>query len=145
MKVIQKGFAAILLLSSVVPVLAQDDASARGGRDGTMEYWWVDKIPGGPNAYNAPNRPIWRLSELTQMHAGQNKWSQQIILDDEENVTYNSGAPGAKITRRMHPDTPTVFVIIAGNLRFNVEGQQPVTAGPVHGHQCSSCDGLRCC
>jgi len=61
---IQKGFAAILLLSSVVPVLAQDDVLARGGRDGTMEYWWVDKIRGGPNAYKAPNRPIWRLSEL---------------------------------------------------------------------------------
>ena len=128
MKAIQKGFAAILLLSSVVPVLAQDDAAARGGRDGTTEYWWVDKSPGGPNVYKAPNRPIWRLSELKQMHAGQNNWSQQIILDDEENVTYNSGAPGAKIARRMHPDTPTVFVIIAGDLHFNVEGQQPVTA-----------------
>jgi len=127
-KVIQKGFAAILLLSSVVPVLAQDDALARGGRDGTTEYWWVDKIAGGPNAYKEPNRPIWRLSELKQMHAGQNNWSQQIILDDEHNVTYNSGAPGTKITRRLHPDTPTVFVIVAGKLRFNLEGQQPVTA-----------------
>jgi quercetin dioxygenase-like cupin family protein len=127
-KMIRKGFVAILLLSSVVPVLAQDDALARSGRDGTTEYWWVDKMRGGANAYKAPNRPIWRLAELKQMHAGQNNWSQQIILDDEESVTYNSGGPGAKITRRMHPDTPTVFVIIAGNLRFSVEGQQPVTA-----------------
>jgi len=126
-KMIQ-NFAAILLLSSVAPVLAQDNVLARDGRDGTMEYWWVDKIRGGPNAYKAPNRPIWRLSELKQMHAGQNNWSQQIILDDEQTVTYNSGAPGARITLRMHPDTPTVFVIIAGNLRFDVEGQPPVTA-----------------
>jgi quercetin dioxygenase-like cupin family protein len=124
---IDMGFAALLLLSSVVPALAQDEAPARGRHNGT-EYWWVDKIQGGPSVYKAPNRPIWRLSELKQMHAGRNNWSEQIILDDEDNVTYNSGAPGTKITRRMHPDTPTVFVIIAGNLRFNVEGQQPVTA-----------------
>src|SRR5436190_9240194 len=88
-EMIQKGFAAILLLSSTVSVLAQDDAQPRGGRGGAPEYWWVDKILGGPNAYKPPNRPIWRLSELKRMHGGQNNWSHQIILDDEENVVYN--------------------------------------------------------
>jgi len=127
-KVIQKSFAAILLFWSAVPVLAQGDAPAQGGRDSAAEFWWVDKAAGGPSAYKAPNRPIWRLSELKQEHGGQSNWSQQIILDDEQNVTYNSGAPGSRITRRMHPDTPTVFVIVAGSLRFNVEGQKPVTA-----------------
>jgi hypothetical protein len=112
---IQKSFAAILLLSTAVPVLAQGDAA--------RETWWVDKSAGGLGAYKAPNRPIWRLSELKRMHAGRSNWSQQIILDDEQNVTYNSGAPGTRITPRMHPDTPTVFVIIAGDLRFTVEGQ----------------------
>ena len=73
--VIGAAVAAILLLS-FLPVLAQGDAPARGGRDGTTEYWWVDKIPGGPNAYKAPNRPIWRLSELKRIHAGHNEWSQ---------------------------------------------------------------------
>jgi len=121
---IQKTFAVLLMLSTPLPVLAQGDA---GGRS-APESWWVDKIAGGAKAYKSPNRPIWRLSELKQMHAGQANWSQQIILDDEQNVTYNSGAPGTRITRRLHPDTPTVFVIIAGNLRFDVEGQQPVTA-----------------
>jgi len=121
---IQRGFAVLLLLASAVPVLAQGDA----GGGPASETWWVDKIAGGPKAYKAPNRPIWRLSELMRMHAGQANWSQQIILDDEQNVTYNSAAPGTAITLRMHPDSPTVFVIIAGNLRFHVEGQQPVTA-----------------
>jgi len=134
MKMIHTGIAAILLLSPTVPVLAQDDApgSARGG---ALEYWWVDKIPGGPGAYRTPNRPIWRLADLKQRHASQNNWSEQIIRDDEENVTYNSAAPGSRITPRMHPDTPTVFVIVAGNVRFTVEGQRPVVAtgsGIVH-------------
>jgi hypothetical protein len=28
----------------------------------------------------------------------------------------------------MHPDTPTVFVVVAGQLHFDVEGQEPATA-----------------
>jgi len=121
---IRKTFAVLLLLGATAPVLAQGDT----GAGPATESWWVDKIAGGAKAYHAPNRPIWRLSELKRMHAGQANWSQQIILDDEQNVTYNSGAPGTRITTRLHTDTPTVFVIIAGNLRFRVEGQQPVTA-----------------
>ena len=32
-----------------------------------------------------------------------------------------------------HPDTPTVFVVVAGEVHFNVEGQQP-------GHCNTGCD-----
>ena len=28
----------------------------------------------------------------------------------------------------MHPDTATVFVVIAGHVQFNIEGQQPIAA-----------------
>ena len=37
----------------------------------------------------------------------------------------SSDAPGAEITRRMHPDTPTVFVIVAGNLQFRWKASSP--------------------
>jgi len=73
-------------------------------------------------------RPLWKLSDLKRMHAGQNTWQEQIIKDPEQDVTYNSSAPATRFGLRLHPDTPTVFVVIAGELRFSVEGQQPVTA-----------------
>ena len=73
-------------------------------------------------------RPLWKLSDLKQMHAGQNNWPEQIILDPEQDATYNSAAPGTKFDARMHPDTPTVFVVVAGEVHFNVEGQPPATA-----------------
>ena len=101
-------------------------AQGRGGRGGPAETWWVNKTPGG--VYKAPMRPLWKLADLKQMHAGQNTWQEQIILDPEQDATYNSGAPGTKYTARMHPDTPTVFVVIAGKLNFNVEGQEPGVA-----------------
>lgn len=100
---------------------------AKGGRGGgPAQQWWVNKTQGG--VYPAPMRPLWKLADLKKMHEGQNNWSEQIILDPEQDATYNSGAPGTKGTARMHPDTPTVYVVIAGQVLFTVEGQQPATA-----------------
>ena len=107
-------------------VSAQEPGAARGGRGGPLETWWANKTPGG--VYRPPMRPLWKLADLKQMHAGQNTWREQIILDPEQDATYNSGAPGTKYDRRMHPDTPTVFVVVAGQLHFEVEGQRPATA-----------------
>ena len=125
-----------LVVGSCLPLLAQDapePARAGGGRGGRggrgggpAQTWFVEKTKGG--VYNAPMRPIWKLSELKKMHAGQNNWQEQIIKDPEQDVTYNSGAPGFRFAERLHPDTPTVFVVIAGELDWTVEGQPPTTA-----------------
>jgi len=95
---------------------AQEPGAARGGRGRPAETWWVNKTAGG--VYKPPNRPLWKLSDLKQMHAGQDTWQEQIILDPEQDATYNSGAPGTKYPRRMHPDTPSIFVVVAGQLHL---------------------------
>jgi quercetin dioxygenase-like cupin family protein len=115
-------FVAVGLLAAM-GALAQ---APGGGRGGPAEYWWVNKTVGG--LYKPPMRPLWKLSDLKRMHAGQSSWSEQIILDPEQDATYNSGAPGTHFTTRLHPDTPTVFVVVAGEVHFSVEGQPPVTA-----------------
>ena len=118
---------ALLVIGCLTPLLAQNAQPARGGRaGGPPETWWVEKTKGG--VYNPPMRPLWKLSDLKQMHAGQNNWQQQIVKDPEQDATYNSAAPGTHFTARLHPDTPTVFVVIAGEAHFTVEGQQPATA-----------------
>jgi quercetin dioxygenase-like cupin family protein len=104
--------------------IAAQNAQPAGA--GSPETWWVNKTKGG--VYNPPMRPLWKLSELRQMHPGRNDWQEQIIRDPEQDATYNSAAPGSRFGLRLHPDTPTVFVVIAGEVRFSVEGQQPVTA-----------------
>ena len=91
---------------------------------GGGQTWWVNKTKGG--VYQAPMRPIWKLSELKAKYAGKNNWSEQIIKDPEQDATYNSAAPGTKFARRLHPDTHTMFVVVAGEMRFSIEGQQPV-------------------
>ena len=93
---------------------------------GPPETWWVSKTAGG--VYNPPMRPLWKLADLKQIHAGTANWHEQIIKDPEQDATYNSASPGTRFDPRLHPDTPTVFVVIAGNVRFTVEGQPPITA-----------------
>jgi len=116
-------FGALVALSGL-PTLAAQNAQPAGG--GATEMWWVNKTKGG--VYNPPMRPLWKLSDLKQMHAGRSNWQEQIIKDPEQDATYNSAAPGSRFGLRLHPDTPTVVVVIAGEVRFSVEGQQPVTA-----------------
>ena len=116
---------AAMVFGALVAVSALSTAAAQNGI-GAPEVWWVNKTKGG--VYNAPMRPLWRLSDLKRTHAGQNNWQEQIIKDPEQDATYNSAAPGTRFGLRLHPDTPTVFVVIAGEVRFSVEGQQPVTA-----------------
>jgi quercetin dioxygenase-like cupin family protein len=117
----------LLLIGAAVGALASmpvSESLAQGR--GRAESWWVAKTTGG--VYTPPMRPIWRKADLLRTHAGQNTWSEQIIRDPEQDATYNSGAPGTKYGPRMHPDTPSVLVVIQGQLHFDVEGQQPVTA-----------------
>src|SRR5436853_7792630 len=117
----------LLFIVAAIGALALTAASESlaQGR-GSAETWWVAKTRGG--VYNPPMRPIRRKADLLRTHAGQNTWSEQIIRDPEQDATYNSGAPGTRYGPRMHPDTPSVFVVIQGQVHFDVEGQQPVTA-----------------
>lgn len=107
---------ALLAVTCLVPLYSQ----------GGGQTWWINKTKGG--VYQAPMRPLWKLSELKAKYAGKNNWSEQIIKDPEQDATYNSAAPGTKSPRRLHPDTHTMFVVIAGEMHFTVEGQQPVLA-----------------
>ena len=119
-----KTLATLMFLSCLAQIMA--GAAQRGSSGEAPEAWWIEKPIGGQSAYTSPMRPLWRLADLKKAHVGQNNWSQPIVLDDEQDATYNSGAPGTKITTRMHPQTDTVFVVMAGQMRFTAEGQEPV-------------------
>jgi len=117
---------AALGLGAAVSGEAQAPGGGGGGRGGPPEFWWVNKTEGG--LYKAPMRPLWKLADLKKMHAGKDNWSEQIILDPEQDATYNSAAPGSHFGQRMHPDTPSVYVVIAGEVHFAVEAQPAVVA-----------------
>jgi len=114
-----------LLAASLFPAASGLAQGARGGRP-PPQQWWAYKEPGG--VYTPPNRPLWKLADIKSMHAGQNNWSQPIISNPQQQASYNSAAPGTKFGPRMNVDTNAVFVVMAGEMHFSVEGQVPVTA-----------------
>ena len=123
---------AAAIVSLLVPlglIAAQEPAAparGQGGRGGAPTTWWVEKTEGG--VYLPPMKPIWKISELKKKYGAQNNWREQVILDPEIDATYNSAAPASKFVRRMHPDTPTIYVLTAGEMRFDVQGQGVVNA-----------------
>ena len=65
-----------------LPTLVAQEAQPAGG--GANQLWWVNKTKGG--VYTPPMRPLWKLSDLKQMHAGQSNWQEQIIRDPEQDT-----------------------------------------------------------
>ena len=132
MKTKTKMIAGLLLCSGLTPVMAQDAAApaapAPRAARAQVETWMTEKPINAKPEWKGPNRPIWRLADLKKMHAGQNNWVQPIVLDNEQEATYVSAAPGSKVSPRIHPDTDTVFVVTSGQIRFTVEGQEPAVA-----------------
>ena len=125
MKTTTKLCVALLLCSGLTPVMAQDAPTNLGA---PTETWMAEKPTDAKAQWKEPNRPIWRQADLLKAHAGQNNWVQQVVLDNEQDATYVSAAPGSKVSPRIHPDTDTVFIVFKGQIRFTVEGQEPVIA-----------------
>jgi mannose-6-phosphate isomerase-like protein (cupin superfamily) len=123
------------VVAAILALLGGSDLSAQptptsppaaGGGRGPAQTWWSYKTKGG--VYATPMRPLWKLSDLKKMHAGQNNWQEQIIRNAQQEATYNSAAPGTHFGRRMHTDTETLFVVTGGEIHFTIEGQPPVVA-----------------
>ena len=85
-------------------------------------------LPAQPNAWVAPNQPIWKLSELLAKHKGEANWNQVVVDDSSLHAEYIAMAPGAKTLRQFHPDTRAWWIVQDGQIRFSIEGQEPFIA-----------------
>ena len=116
------GLAALVLsplLWSQGPALAQDDAK--------IFYGWAPK-PVPLTEWKAPNKPIWRLSEIMASHKGKTDWVQPIVRDRDYAADYISMAPGGKTKAQFWADDPVFWYIASGQIRFHIEGQEPFVA-----------------
>src|SRR5881397_2941116 len=86
-------FGALVALSALPTLLAQNAAPPAGA----PEMWWVNKTTGG--VYNPPMRPLWKLSDLKQMHAGRSNWQEQIVKDPEQDATLQFSGAGQPFHR----------------------------------------------
>jgi len=90
-------------------------------------YTWAPK-PAVATQWKAPNKPIWRLSEILAVHKGQKDWMQQIVLDQDYSAQYIQMAPGEKTRTQFWADDRIFFVVWSGEIRFTIQGQEPFVA-----------------
>lgn len=85
-------------------------------------------VPVEPAGWVAPNKPHWKLSELLAAHKGEAGWKQTVVKDALLQADYIQLAPGTKTKRQFHPDNRVWWAVQAGQLKFNIEGQEPFVA-----------------
>ena len=111
----------VLVVAAGAWLGAQEQTPAK-----TQEFW-IQRAPGG-KGYVAPNKPHHKISEVKAKHKGQPNWRETVVKDGEATAEYVSVAPGGKQSPRLHPAVPTLWVVFEGEMRWQIENQEPFTA-----------------
>jgi mannose-6-phosphate isomerase-like protein (cupin superfamily) len=92
---------------------------------GAQELW----APKGKTAqYTAPHKPHTKLADLKAKHAGKQEWRELIVDDEHLRSEYILAKPGTKTPRALHPDTCAWWVVMEGEVRFDIETVEPFVA-----------------
>jgi mannose-6-phosphate isomerase-like protein (cupin superfamily) len=92
----------------------------------TEEPSWAPKP--APSKYVPPHKPHTKLPDLKDKHKGHANWTETIVSDNLFHADYIQSAPGSKVSKRFHSDTREWWVIMAGKIRFDIEGQDSFVA-----------------
>jgi len=103
-------------------------ASGQRRKDGPPEAVSYAPKPAKLTAYTPPHKPHTRLADLKAKNQGKAEWSEWVVKDDYLWTQYIQSAPGSKVSPRFHPDTREWWVVLEGELRFQIEGQEPFVA-----------------
>jgi mannose-6-phosphate isomerase-like protein (cupin superfamily) len=87
---------------------------------------WAPKL--APAKYPAGHKAHTKLADLRAKHKGKAEWREVVVDDDHLRGEYIQMAPGSKVSRRFHPDTREWWVIMDGQIRFDIEGQESFVA-----------------
>lgn len=87
---------------------------------------WAPKYE--PAKYPTGHKPHTKLKDLLARHKGASDWQEVIVNDDHLKSEYIMAKPGTKVSRRFHPDTREWWVIMDGEIRFEIEGQDSFIA-----------------
>ena len=100
-------------------------AASLCGQNKTDTFWAPKYAPG---TYVAPNQPIHRLKDLLAAPQGQTSWREPIVRDNHIWADYVMSPPGSKVSPRLHPDTREWWIVMDGQIRYSIEGQEPFVA-----------------
>jgi quercetin dioxygenase-like cupin family protein len=88
---------------------------------------WAPKPVKSPG-YTGIHKPWIKLAELKAKHKGRPNWRELLVNDGRLTAEYLSAAPGTIVSKRFHPDTREWFAVVEGEVRVEIEGQEPFVA-----------------
>ena len=88
---------------------------------------WMPKPIKTPG-YTGIHKPWIRLAELKARHKGRANWRELLVSDGRLTAEYFSAATGTRVSPRFHPDTREWFAVVEGQIRVQIEGQEPFVA-----------------
>ena len=97
---------AALLLFAPLPASAED--------------FWAQKST-SKSKYLPPHKPHTKIADLKAKHKGEASWRELIVDDKDLRSEYVSVPPGTKHPRAVHPDTRAWWVVMEGEVRFEIE------------------------
>lgn len=123
MKLMNKSLvvAAMIAFNGSAALMAQQPAP----RPIPTTAWAPKPIKTPP--YRAGLKPWVKLADIKARHKSAD-WHEVIVDDGRLVGEYHSAAPGSKVAKRFHPDTREWFAIVEGEVRVEIEGQEPFTA-----------------
>jgi quercetin dioxygenase-like cupin family protein len=90
------------------------------------EASWAPKME--PAQYPPGHKPHTKLADLRAKYKGKSDWRDTIVSDTYFKAEYISMAPGARVEPRFHPDTRIWWIVMDGEIRFDIEGQDSFIA-----------------
>ena len=118
-----RAIAAAVIINSVVPIALAQQQPPRP----VPTTVWASKPIKTP-AYKPGLKPWVKIADLKAKHKGQTNWHEVLVDDGRLTGEYFSAAPGARTSPRFHPDTREWFAVVEGDVRVEIEGQEPFTA-----------------
>src|SRR5262245_26859149 len=71
--------------------------------------------------YKLPMKPVTRLADLKAKHKGKMSWREPVIDDGNSVAFMIQEPPGTKHQRKLYPDSAAWWVVLQGNIRFEIE------------------------
>ncbi len=79
-------------------------------------------------AYPPGVHPWVKLADIKAKHKTEASWRDVVVDDGRLTGEYVAASPGTKVARRFHPDTREWFAVVEGEVRVEIEGQDPFVA-----------------
>ena len=125
MPTIHRSLLVMLSSFAVWPVLAQQ-SPAPPPRPQPITAWSAKPVEQTP--WVAPHKPHWKLSEVLAKHKGETSWQEDIVSDRDFVARYISMAPGEKTKTHFFADDRVFWIVQAGEIKVNIDGQPSFTA-----------------